>query len=88
MTACHELFEMVIDPVAILWAQAADGTEYAYERCDPVEEDTFLVDGLRGFPEAIEAVSPQAAVQTCIVHVIHNSMDFVSWKPGSPSSPS
>ena len=47
VTACHELFEMVIDPVANLWAQAADGTEYAYEMCDSVEEDTFLVDGIQ-----------------------------------------
>src|SRR5215470_12732819 len=42
----HDLFEMVIDPIANLWAEAADGTEYAYEMCDPVEEDTFLVDGI------------------------------------------
>src|SRR5437899_11474229 len=47
VTACHELFEMVIDPIANLWAEAADGTEYAYEMCDPVEEDTFLVDGIQ-----------------------------------------
>jgi hypothetical protein len=46
VTACHELFEMVIDPIANLWAEAGDGTEYAYEMCDPVEEDTFLVDGI------------------------------------------
>ena len=46
VTACHELFEMAIDPVANLWAQASDGTEYAYEMCDPVEEDTFEVDGI------------------------------------------
>ena len=46
VTACHELFEMVIDPIANLWAQADDGTEYAYEMCDPVEEDTFSVDGI------------------------------------------
>ena len=46
VTAAHELFEMVIDPIANLWAEAADGTEYAYEMCDPVEEDTFLVDGI------------------------------------------
>jgi hypothetical protein len=46
VTACHELFEMVIDPIANLWAEAADGTEYAYEVCDPVEEDTFMVDGI------------------------------------------
>ncbi len=46
VTACHELFEMAIDPIANLWAEAADGTEYAYEMCDAVEEDTFLVDGV------------------------------------------
>ena len=46
VTACHELFEMVIDPLANLWAEAPDGTEYAYEMSDPVEEDTFLVDGI------------------------------------------
>jgi hypothetical protein len=46
VTACHELFEMVIDPIANLWAQATDGTEYAYEMSDPVEEDTFAVDGV------------------------------------------
>jgi hypothetical protein len=43
----HELFEMVIDPVANLWAQTADGTEYAYEVSDAVEEDTFPVDGIQ-----------------------------------------
>jgi hypothetical protein len=47
VTACHELFEMTIDPIANLWAEAADGTEYAYEMSDPVEEDTFLVDGIQ-----------------------------------------
>jgi hypothetical protein len=46
VTASHELFEMVIDPIANLWAEAADRTLYAYEMCDPVEEDTFLVDGI------------------------------------------
>lgn len=47
VTACHELFEMVIDPIANLWAEANSGTEYAYEMSDPVEEDTFLVDGIQ-----------------------------------------
>jgi putative transposase len=37
-------------------------------------------DGLKGFPEAINAVFPQTIVQTCIVHLIRNSMDFASWK--------
>jgi len=38
------------------------------------------VDGLKGFPEAITAVFPQATVQTCIVHLLRHSLDFVSWK--------
>src|ERR1700675_4466051 len=47
VTACHELFEMVIDPIANLFAEGSDGTEYAYEMSDPVEEDTFEVDGIQ-----------------------------------------
>src|SRR6202167_706990 len=39
-----------------------------------------IVDGLKGFPEAINAVFPQTIVQTCIVHLIRHSMDFASWK--------
>ncbi|HEX8312803.1 MAG TPA: IS256 family transposase [Chthoniobacteraceae bacterium] len=39
-----------------------------------------VVDGLKGFPEAINAVFPQTIVQTCIVHLIRNSMSFASWK--------
>jgi putative transposase len=39
-----------------------------------------VVDGLKGFPEAITAVFPQAQVQTCIVHLIRSSLDFVSYK--------
>ena len=35
------------------------------------------VDGLKGFPEAIEAVFPQTTVQTCIVHLIRHSLKYV-----------
>ena len=38
------------------------------------------VDGLKGFPEAIEAVYPRTAVQLCIVHMVRNSLKTVSWK--------
>lgn len=38
------------------------------------------VDGLKGFPEAIEAVYPSAQVQLCIVHLVRHSLNFVSWK--------
>ena len=39
-----------------------------------------VVDGLKGFPEAICTVFPHTTVQTCIVHLIRNSLAFVSWK--------
>jgi putative transposase len=39
-----------------------------------------VVDGLKGFPEAIEVVFPRALVQTCIVHLIRYSLSFASWK--------
>ncbi len=38
------------------------------------------MDGLKGFPEAIEAVFPKTAVQLCIVHMVRYSLNFVSWK--------
>jgi len=47
VTASHELFEMVLDPLANMWAQKNGRSSYAYEACDPVEEDTFMVDGLQ-----------------------------------------
>jgi putative transposase len=39
-----------------------------------------VVDGLKGFPEAIQAVFPETLVQSCIVNLIRNSLSFVSWK--------
>lgn len=45
-------------------------------------QDIFIacVDGLKGFPEAIEAVYPQTQVQLCIVHQVRHSLRYVSWK--------
>ena len=39
-----------------------------------------IVDGLKGFPEAINSVFPETQIQTCIVHLIRNSLEFCSWK--------
>ena len=39
-----------------------------------------VVDGLKGFPQAIEAAFPQTQVQTCIVHLLRHSMSFASYK--------
>ena len=45
-------------------------------------QDIFVacVDGLKGFPEAIEAVFPHTSVQLCIVHMVRHSLNYVSWK--------
>jgi len=45
-------------------------------------QDIFIacVDGLKGFPEAIETVFPQTQVQLCLVHMVRNSLKYVSWK--------
>ena len=38
------------------------------------------VDGLKGFPDAINAVFPETNIQLCIVHMVRNSLKYVSWK--------
>jgi len=45
-------------------------------------EDILIacVDGLKGFPDAINAVFPQTHIQLCIVHMVRNSLKYVSWK--------
>ena len=43
-----------------------------------------VVDGLKGFPDAINAAFPETIVQTCIVHLLRNSMSFASWKDRKP----
>jgi putative transposase len=45
-------------------------------------KDVFIacVDGLKGFPEAIETIYPKTIVQLCIVHMVRNSLNYVNWK--------
>src|SRR5438067_2878667 len=49
-------------------------------------KDIFIacVDGLKGFPEAIEAVYPRTQVQLCIVHLVRASLNYVPWKLRKP----
>ena len=49
-------------------------------------KDAFMIctDGLRGLSEATEAVFPSTLVQTCIVHLIRASLNFVSWTNARP----
>ena len=69
-----------------LWISQTEGAKFwlgvLTELKNRGVQDVFIacVDGLSGFPEAIETVFPQAQVQPCIVHLVRNSLKYVSWK--------
>ncbi len=69
-----------------LWLEQNEGAKFWLRVMNELRnrgvEDVLLavVDGLKGFPEAILAVFPDAQVQTCIVHLLRHSLDFVSFK--------
>jgi len=69
-----------------LWIAQTEGAKFWLQVVTELKnrglQDIFIacVDGLKGFPEAIETVYPKAAVQLCIVHMVRNSLNFVSWK--------
>ena len=69
-----------------LWIEQTEGAKFWLKVMNDLKtrgvHDILIavVDGLTGFPEAIGAVFPQTTVQTCIVHLIRNSLAFVSWK--------
>jgi putative transposase len=69
-----------------MWVEQNEGAKFWLRVMNELKnrgvDDIMLavVDGLKGFPEAITAVFPDAIVQTCIVHLLRNSMEFVSWK--------
>jgi len=69
-----------------LWIAQTEGAKFWLQVVTELKtrgvQDIFIacVDGLKGFPEAIEAVYPKAAVQLCIVHMVRNSLNYASWK--------
>ena len=69
-----------------LWIEQTEGAKFWLKVFNELKNRGLhdvliaIVDGLRGFPEAIEAVYPQAQIQTCIVHLIRNSTTLASWK--------
>jgi putative transposase len=73
-----------------LWLEQNEGAKFWLRVMNELKnrgvEDVLIavVDGLKGFPDAITAVFPQATVQTCIVHLLRHSLDFVSWKDRKP----
>lgn len=69
-----------------LWLENSEGAKLWLKIVNELKsrglEDIFIacVDGLKGFPEAIEAVYPKTQVQLCIVHMVRNSLRYVAWK--------
>lgn len=69
-----------------LWIEQTEGAKFWLRVMNELKargvSDVLIavVDGLKGFPEAITAVFPQTVVQTCIVHLIRHSLSFVNWK--------
>jgi putative transposase len=69
-----------------IWFQKTEGAKFWLQVLTDLKQrgvqDVLVccVDGLSGFPEAIEAVYPQAWVQTCLVHLVRSSLRFVPYK--------
>ena len=68
-----------------LWISQTEGAKFWLQVVTELKnrgvQDIFIacVDGLKGFPEAIEAVYPKTAVQLCIVHMVRHSLNYVGW---------
>src|SRR5437870_6639434 len=69
-----------------LWVAQTEGAKFWLQVMTELKNrgvnDIFIacVDGLKGFPEAIETVFPQTEVQLCIVHLVRHSLNYVAWR--------
>jgi putative transposase len=69
-----------------MWTSANEGAKFWMSVLSELRsrgvKDIYLVcvDGLKGFPQAIEAIYPQALVQLCIVHLVRASLNYVTWQ--------
>ncbi len=69
-----------------IWVAQSEGAKFWLQVVTELKnrgvQDIFIacVDGLKGFPEAIETVFPKTDVQLCIVHLVRYSLNYVSWK--------
>jgi putative transposase len=69
-----------------IWIEETEGAKFWLKIITELKnrgvKDIFIacVDGLKGLPEAIEAVFPKTEIQLCMVHMVRNSMRFVSYK--------
>jgi putative transposase len=73
-----------------LWTSANEGAKFWLQVLTEMQnrglKDIFIacVDGLKGFPQAIETVYPKTTVQLCIVHMVRASLNYVNWKQRKP----
>jgi transposase-like protein len=69
-----------------LWIENTEGAKFWMKVFNDLKtrgvQDVLIAvtDGLKGIPEALGAVFPATTLQTCIVHLIRNSLDYASWK--------
>ena len=69
-----------------LWVAQTEGAKFWLQVVTELKnrgiQDIFIacVDGLKGFPEAIETIYPNTTVQLCIVHMVRYSLNYVTWK--------
>jgi len=69
-----------------MWVAQTEGAKFWLQIVTELKnrgvQDIFIacVDGLKGFPEAIESIYPRTEVQLCIVHLVRNSLNYVGWK--------
>ena len=66
-----------------LWIENTEGAKFWMKVFNDLKTTDILIavtDGLKGMPEALAAVFPATTLQTCIVHLIRNSLDYASWK--------
>ena len=84
--ACYLAMAITMDgqrEVLGMWFQQTEGAKFWMQVLTELKHrgvrDILIccVDGLKGFPEAIEAIFPQTVVQTCIVHLIRHSLKYV-----------
>src|SRR6201999_4629444 len=73
-----------------LWIESTEGAKFWMKVFNDLKTrgvaDILIAvtDGLKGMPEALEAVFPRTTLQTCIVHLIRNSLDYASYKERAP----
>jgi len=69
-----------------IWIEQTEGAKFWMRVTNELRNrgitDTLIaiVDGLKGFPDAINGVFPHTQIQTCIVHLLRNSLEYVGWK--------